>query len=72
MGLLVLLGSSHHSQCCGAPGKAGFRGAPGLFLLCHSVCGGRERRSSMLVIKSFLCHRDPSQWPGCRGGRGNE
>lgn len=48
-------------------GKASFRGGPpGRFLLCHSVCGGggRERRPS-LVIKSFLCHKDRSQWPGC-------
>ena len=31
-----------------------------------SLCAGEwgEGQAS-LVIKSFLCHRDPSQWPGC-------
>lgn len=68
--LLVCLGSSHHSLCQGPKPMHWGRqtsedtAPPAVSALSLCVGGGGEGLAS-LVIKSFLCHRDPSPLPGC-------
>lgn len=66
-GFLVPLGSSHHSQCCWCTGEGrqALEGPLGCFCFVTLCVGGGRGGLTLLAIKSFLCHKDPSQWPGC-------
>lgn len=51
------------AEACGGQGSSG--GAQGCFCVVTLYVGGGRRGLALLVIKSFLCHRDRSQQPGC-------
>lgn len=56
----------------GAPRKVSFRGAPEPFLLCHSVCRGRERRAGMAGHKVLPVSQGPLPAARMWGGWVNE
>lgn len=60
--------------CCTREGRqASLEGPVGCFCFVTPCVGGGRGGLASLAIKSFLCHKDPSQWPGCgAAGRMND